>query len=111
MGREGWAAFERRCAVDREDAQATNIEQAKHTLAVPLLSKVWDYLKNYQVLGNIATVRQGLEWKLPLIDKDGKETGNRAKYISKAEKPGFARGIPPRAAPFHSFGSPPTEIH
>lgn len=52
----------------------------------PPLSDIWDYLKNYPQLGQIADCHRGIEWNIPLRE-------NRQKLISDSPRIGFNKGL------------------
>ena len=63
----------------------------------PPLWEIWDYLKNYPRLWNIAEFHQGIQWNLPLEE-------NKSALISYDPKPGFEKGldkVPGRIEPYY----------
>jgi len=63
----------------------------------PPLWEIWDYLKNYPRLWNIAEFHQGIQWNLPLEE-------NKSALISYDPRPGFKKGldkVPGRIEPYY----------
>ncbi|OGW17389.1 MAG: hypothetical protein A3G93_03905 [Nitrospinae bacterium RIFCSPLOWO2_12_FULL_45_22] len=50
------------------------------------LSEIWDYLKSYPQLKDVADIHRGIEWNISLKE-------NRSILISSEPKPGFKKGI------------------
>jgi type I restriction-modification system DNA methylase subunit len=68
------------------------------SLANVPLSDVWDYLKGYPNLKNIAEIHRGIEWNIPLKE-------NRSILISSEPKPGFKKGldvVPGKIEPYYA---------
>ena len=62
------------------------------------LSDVWDYLRGYPLLGDVAEVHRGIEWSISLKK-------NRSILISSEPKPGFQEGldvVPGKIEPYYA---------
>lgn len=70
--------------VSWRETETKPAESVAVSLKVTPLTEVWDYLKSFQTIGDIATLHRGVQWQ-PLFNED--------KYISKTEKPGFRKGF------------------
>jgi hypothetical protein len=102
-----WTRFQLSHEPTSEDTAIKTPDEIEHSLAVPELGRLWAYLSHLDPLDKVAAIHRGIEWKLPLLTKDHKETGNREKLVLREERAGFWPGVPPRATTF-SFQVPDT---
>jgi hypothetical protein len=93
---EDWRKFELRHDVSHEHCANMSSREIERGLPIPDLPEVWELLSDYPRLHEHADLCRGLEWNKPLT-VDGRETGNRAKFVKQASLPGFMRGLAPRA--------------
>ncbi len=69
----------------------SEIESNAFSLWIPKLSKLWNYLTDYQILGSEVEIHQGINWKgRSTTFKRGER---RTDIISDLEKPGFKQGV------------------
>jgi hypothetical protein len=104
-----WPLFIVRHAVSSEDVAEIRQDDAVESLAIPELRRIWNALDALRPLREIAEIHRGIEWNLPLIDEQRRETGNRDILVLDHREEGYQEGIPPGASPFFAFLSPPTK--
>lgn len=92
---EAWRQFELKHEVSSDYAVDLGVEQAAESFAIPALPEVWDFLRSYPTLNDIAELHRGVEWNLPLV-KAGVETGNRARFVRSEPTEGYMRGVAPQ---------------
>jgi hypothetical protein len=107
-----WSAFEQSHQVSSEYTAEMSIEAAKLSLLVPELPDVWDFLASYPALGDFADVHRGIQWNIPLTEKQAEtgrrvETGNRSKLVRNRPAEGFRLGVAPQMH-FSLFEQPAT---
>jgi len=62
------------------------IQKAHKDLWNPPLWEIWEYLTDYEKLGNISEIHRGVEWNIPLRK-------NKELLVSENPKPGFKKGL------------------
>lgn len=87
-----WKQFELAHNVSHETSAGLSPEQGSTSFLIPRLADVWDYLKSYRGLAEVARIHRGIEWNKPLIDK-GRETGFRDRFIRPTPAPGYMLGV------------------
>ncbi len=106
-GASPWADFVESHKVSSEYAAELPVDAIERSLVLPELPEVWDFLVSYPTLKDIAEVHRGIEWNIPLIDENGKETGNRRQLIMDRPAEGYKLGVAPRTD-FKMFEQPAT---
>jgi type I restriction-modification system DNA methylase subunit len=71
-------------AVSWRETETKPVPSATASFKVTPLAGVWSFLKVLPTIGDVATLHRGVQWQPPF---------DEAKYISKAEKPGFRKGF------------------
>jgi hypothetical protein len=110
VAESGWYDFKTYHDTTSQTDGLKTIADAKLRLAIQGLSAVWTGTEHLQRLGDVATIRRGLEWENMPLQIRGAETGNRDVLVKQqppARSAEYHLGLPPRAKPFHSFQSPP----
>ncbi|MCX6831813.1 MAG: N-6 DNA methylase, partial [candidate division Zixibacteria bacterium] len=98
VSKADWLHFAHFHKPTSDDSHFTTQDEATNALSVPQLNELWLYLAETQTLGDVATASRGIEWNVPLIDEDRKETGNRQRLVLDEPIPGETReGVPPGA--------------
>jgi len=98
VSKANWPSFAHFHKPTSEDCRLITEDQAAQSVAVPELDELWSYLSRMQKLRKIAMVSRGIEWNVPLTDKNRQETGNREKLVLDKPIPGVTReGVPPGA--------------
>ena len=104
---KAWPRFQLVRAVSSQDVRNITSVEARKSVAVPELQEVWEFMLDFPILSEVASLHRGIEWKEPLT-KNRVETGYRSKAVRKS---GFAHshiGIAPRTS-FNVFEVP--EMH
>jgi len=70
--------------VSWRETETKSAESVSVSLKVTPLAELWNYLKSFQTIGDIATLHRGVQWQPPFSED---------KYISKTEKHGFRAGF------------------
>jgi len=99
-----WERFELQHEVSSKYAAELKPKEALESFAIPPLKEVWSYLTSYPTLGEHAELHRGIEWNEPLT-KDGKETGNRERFVRQKPFEGSMLGVAPRTT-FNVFQKP-----
>ena len=81
----------------RHDTGHKSIEEAEASLAVLVLNEIWERLRSFPRLGDVADIHRGVEWQQPFDEK---------KYLSLTPKPGFVRGVNSAEGEFRCFEKP-----
>jgi hypothetical protein len=98
VSKADWPSFAHFHKSTSDDSCFTTQDAATSGLSVPQLNELWSYLVGTQTLGDVATASRGIEWNIPLIGEDRKETGNRQRLVLDEPIPGETReGVPPGA--------------
>ncbi|EMI43649.1 class I SAM-dependent DNA methyltransferase [Rhodopirellula sp. SWK7] len=71
-------------AVSWRETEVKNLEAAGESLKVSPLAEIWTHLEGLSTIGDIASLRRGVQWQPP-FEED--------KYISNAERRGFRKGF------------------
>lgn len=109
VSRADWPRFIRFRKSTSDDLHVLTEGEAADGLAVPQLNEIWVCLAGMKKLGEIATLSRGLEWNVPLIDKNHQETGNRQRLVLDKPVPGDTHeGVPP-GAKIRQFEEPETK--
>ena len=104
---KAWPRFQLVRAVSSQDVRNITSVEARKSVAVPELQEVWEFMLDFPILSEVASLHRGIEWKEPLT-KNRVETGYRSTAVRKSGFPHSHIGIAPRTS-FNVFEVP--EMH
>jgi hypothetical protein len=117
VAKSDWPRFRDFYETTSDDNAVVKVSDVKKRLAIRQLERVWASVKHLKTLRDIAEVRRGFEWTLPLTEINPsthlrRETGNRDVLVRDEGGPDYKKGIRPQKRqsenPIYSYQIPNT---
>lgn len=90
VSKPDWEAFIRTHRVSSDDVSVKTVADAERSLSIPLLRSLWRYLDGFDLLGNVARIKKGIEWNRP-------QKKYRDELVRKTSEDWTREGVPPLA--------------